>query len=208
MLADSLGFAKLICRIFTCRTDIFALRWEKNGKSRYMPAVQLDPYRLRQHLMKGGSFKEFSEKEYRPLTGEEIEKHLNGEQFIGIYPLLKDNTSAFIVADFDGTNWAEQCRQFIQFCSHNRIPAYLERSRSGNGGHVWIFFEGLYPAFKSRRIMIHLLQQSGIFSPFDKTSSYDRLFPNQDTLSGKGFGNLIALPFNKISMNEGNCSLK
>jgi len=197
--------ASQVIQFFASRPDIFALRWEKNGKSGYMPAVKVDPYRLKQHQIKGGPFKDFAEKEYRPLTETEIEKHLKGEQFIGIYPLLKDNTSWFIAADFDETNWVEQCRSFMRICSENGIPAYLERSRSGNGGHVWIFFEKPYPAVKSRKIVITLLQQASVFSIFDKASSFDRLFPNQDYLSGKGFGNLIALPFNKIALEKGNC---
>jgi len=204
--------ASHIIELFKSRTDIFALRWEKpalpsgrENKSGYMPAVNVDPYRLKMHKIHGGTFKDYKDKEYRHLTEAEIEKHLRGEQFIGIYPLLKDNTSWFITADFDEVNWIEQCRLFISICEENRIPAYLERSRSGNGSHVWIFFEKPYPAVKSRKIVITLLQQSGIFSIFDKTSSFDRLFPNQDFLSGKGFGNLIALPFNKIAMEKENC---
>jgi hypothetical protein len=77
------------------------------------------------------------------------------------------------------------------FCNDQGLPAYLERSRSGKGGHVWIFFERPYPASKSRKIIITLLEKIGLFSTFDKNSSFDRLFPNQDSLSGKGFGNLI-----------------
>lgn len=142
--------------------------------------------------MKGGTFKNFEEKRYQPLTDEQISKHLNGEQVIGIYPLLPDNTSWFIVADFDEANWEMECAKFMEQCVTKSIPAYLERSRSGKGGHVWIFFEKPYPAFKSRRILIALLEQSGILSVFDKHSSFDRLFPNQDYLSGKGLGNLIA----------------
>lgn len=155
--------------------------------------------------MKGGSFNEYSEKELMNLSDEQILKHLKGEQFIGIYPLLKDNTSWFIVADFDGENWIVECSIFLKACAAKNIPAYLERSRSGNGGHVWIFFEVPYPASKSRRIIISILQQTRIFSIFDKAASFDRLFPNQDVLSGKGFGNLIALPFNKTAMEQGNC---
>jgi hypothetical protein len=79
----------------------------------------------------------------------------------------------------------------------------LERSRSGNGGHVWIFFEQPIPAIQSRKVFLSILQNSGAFSVFDKSSSFDRLFPNQDFLSGKGLGNLIALPFYKKTFNEG-----
>lgn len=198
-------FTQKIIQLFSSRTDIFALRWEKDNKSGYMPAVHVDPYRLKMHMFHGGTFKDFKDNEYRQFTEAEIEKHLKGEHFIGIYPLLKDNTSWFIATDFDEENWVEQCRFFIKICHEKEIPAYLERSRSGNGGHVWIFFEKPYPAVKSRKIVISLLQLSGIFSVFDKSSSFDRLFPNQDMLSGKGFGNLIALPFHKKAMESGNC---
>lgn len=84
------------------------------------------------------------------------------------------------------------------------IPAYLERSRSGNGGHVWIFFQQLCPAWKSRKMAFHLLRKAGILSEFEKDASFDRLFPNQDYHSGKGLDNLIALPLNKKWMAEGN----
>ena len=118
---------------------------------------------------------------------------------------MKDNTSCFISADFDKENWIEECRIFLNTCKNNNIPAYFERSRSGNGGHVWVFFEQPYPASRSRKIIKTLLEETGLFSIFDKSSSFDRLFPNQDTLSGKGFGNLITLPLNKHSLEKGNC---
>jgi hypothetical protein len=113
---------------------------------------------------------------------------------------LKDNTTWFIAADFDKQNWTEECLLFLKACAENGIPAYLERSKSGEGGHVWIFFEKPYPAIRSRKLLTTLLEQVGIFSVFDKGSSFDRLFPNQDFLSGKGLGNLIALPFNKPAL--------
>ena len=187
--------------IFKGREDVFAVRWEKRNKSGYMPACPFDPYFYRMHKSKDGNL---NDKIYLTLTNNEIEKHLNGQQFIGIYPLLKDNTSWFIAADFDKENWEKECLSFTNACKENEIPAYLERSRSGKGGHVWIFFEKPYPAIKSRKIIISILEKSGVFSMFDKSSSFDRLFPNQDFLSGKGFGNLIALPLNKENWIKGN----
>jgi superfamily II DNA or RNA helicase len=194
-----------ITSLFNSRTDAFAKRWEKVGKAGYYPVYKYDPYSYRKHKIKGGDFREYAEKELEPLTEEQILKHLQGDQFIGIYPLLKDNTSWFIAADFDEEKWIEQSRKFIETCNANIIPVYVERSRSGKGGHVWIFFDKPYPAIRSRKIIISLLERSGGISIFDKASSFDRLFPNQDTLSGKGFGNLIALPFNRTSMEQGNC---
>lgn len=195
---------QLFKSVFAGREDVFAVRWEKGSKSGYMPAYFYDPYRYRAHKMNGGTFQNYADKEYLTFTEKEIEKHLNGEQHIGIYPLLKDNTSWFIVADFDKVDWLEDCKKFINACTEKGIPAYLERSRSGKGGHVWIFFEQPYPAIKSRKIFISILEQTGVFSLFDKSSSFDRMFPNQDFLSGKGFGNLIALPLYKKTFEHGN----
>jgi superfamily II DNA or RNA helicase len=158
----------------------------------------------RAHKMKGGTFQNYSDKTYLRLSDNEVIKHLQGEQFLGLYPLLPDNTSWFLVADFDKDNWVEESIKFISTCNEYSIPAYLERSRSGNGGHVWIFFEKNYPAIRSRKIFISILENAGLFSKFDKGSSFDRVFPNQDSLSGKGLGNLIALPLFKKTYELGN----
>jgi superfamily II DNA or RNA helicase len=190
--------------LFKGREDIYATRWEKGTKNGYSPAYTFDPYHYKMHRMKGGTFQNYINKQYQGLSDEQITKHLQGEQLIGLYPLLKDNTSWFIAADFDKNNWIEECKAFIEVCMSKNIPAYLERSRSGKGGHVWIFFEQNYSAFRSRKIFKALLEEAGVFSQFDKSSSFDRLFPNQDYLSGKGFGNLIALPLNKITWDNGN----
>ncbi|AXG71978.1 type III restriction enzyme, res subunit [Kordia sp. SMS9] len=190
--------------LFKGREDVFALRWEKGNKSGYTPAYSYDPYMYRLHKQRGGTFKDYKDKTYVRLDNLNLSKHLKGEKYIGIYPLLKNNTSWFIVADFDKGGWQEQSRKAIEVCNKNNIPAYLERSRSGNGGHVWIFFEEPYAAIKSRKIILKLFEQAGIFSVFDRNTSFDRLFPNQDYLSGKGLGNLIALPFQGQALQNGN----
>jgi superfamily II DNA or RNA helicase len=192
--------------LFKGREDVFAIRWEKGSKSGYMPAYFFDPYRYKAHVMRGGTFQNYAEKTYLHLTDEQIAKHLSGNQHIGLYPLLQDNTSWFIAADFDKNNWEEECRKYIKALGTENIPAYLERSRSGKGGHVWVFFEKPYPATRSRKVAISLLKKSGIISAFDKDASFDRLFPNQDILSGKGLGNLIALPLQKQAASQGNSS--
>ena len=203
-MSDLTHQIKLIKQFFKGREDVFAIRWEKGSKNGYMPAYDYDPYMYRLHKNSGGSFSNYKDKTYKPLTNGELARHLNGEQFIGIYPLLKDNTTWFLAADFDKVNWEKECHKFFKACHERDIPAYLERSRSGKGGHVWIFFESPLKAASTRKLFIHVLQECGVFSVFDKSSSFDRLFPNQDYLSGKGLGNLIALPFNKHTMKQGN----
>jgi len=102
--------------LFRGREDVFAIRWEKSGKTGYMPAYQFDPYHYRIHKMNGGTFANYPHKTYLPLTDNEIQKHLNGAQQIGIYPLLQDNTSWFLVADFDKQNWQEEAVNFLNAC--------------------------------------------------------------------------------------------
>ena len=201
---NSFNQIKLFQSLFKGREDVFAVRWEKSSKSGYMPAYNYDMYHYRAHKMNGGTFQNYPHKTYLSLTDNELQKHFIGIQQIGVYPLLQDNTSWFLVADFDKQNWKEEAVNFLNACKEENIPAYLERSRSGNGGHVWIFFEKPYAAIRSRKIFITILEESGIFSMFDKSSSFDRLFPNQDFLSGKGLGNLIALPFFKPALEKGN----
>ena len=190
--------------LFKGREDVFATRWEKDKKSGYMPAYFFDSYRFRAHKMKGGTFQNYPDKSYLQLTDDQIARHLNGEQLVGLYPLLSDNTSWLIAADFDEGDWIASGKKFIQSCNDVSLPAYFERSRSGNGGHIWIFFDKPFSAFKSRKVILSLLTSSGIVSAFDKNTSFDRLFPNQDYLSGKGLGNLIALPLNGTSLQQGN----
>ncbi len=97
----SLNQIQLFKSVFKGRDDVFAVRWEKGNKSGYMPAYHYDPYMYRAHKMKGGTFQSYTDKSYLKLSDQEIAKHLNGEQLIGVYPLLQDNTSYFLAADFD-----------------------------------------------------------------------------------------------------------
>ena len=200
---------ELFKSLFKGREDVFAIRWERGGQSGYMPAYILDWDQFKMHKAKGGTLKDFKNKEYAPLTDQRMLNHLSGKEIVGIYPLLQDNTSWFVAADFDQStaktkSWIDECRTFIMECEKHNLPVYLERSRSGTGGHVWMFFEEPYPAFKSRQLFIQLLKSSGIISEVEKNSNFDRLFPNQDGHSGKGLGNLIALPLQKKAMENGN----
>src|SRR3989344_6513323 len=175
--------------LFKGREDVFARRWEKwqGGVSGYSPV-----------------YADQDKESYTPVTTDWIEKHLVGTATLGVYPLLKDNTSNFIVADFDGDNWQNVVCKFLDVCKKYDLPVATERSRSGNGAHVWCFFSESYPAYKSRRVFLSLLREAGCIDPLEKNEGFDRLFPNQDYLSGKGIGNLIALPLPGESRKNGN----
>ena len=169
-----------------------------------MPAYKVNWSDYQKYKAQGGTFKDYTGKEPLPYDITAIKNHLIGKETCGIYPLLDDNTSYFIAADFDKENWFEIILRLHRKCSEYKIPSYIERSRSGKGGHLWIFFESAFPAEQSRKIMFELLRHSGIISQFQKEPGFDRLFPNQDFHSGKAMGNLIALPLNGISIQSGN----
>src|SRR5699024_3987779 len=177
---------KLFQSLFKGREDFYARRWEKEDRSGYIPAYDVDWDEYEKHKALGGSFENFKHKKLSPFTPTVLRKHLSGKETIGIYPLLKDNRSWFLAADFDTDNWMEESRQFLQICQNYNLLDYLERSKFGNGGHIWIFFQQPYPAVRSRKIVFHLLREVGILSEFEKDASFDRVFPNQDYHSGKG----------------------
>lgn len=192
----------LYMSLFRGRNDIYARRWEKYEKSGYTPAYRFDWNEYLRHKARGGNFQNFDNKEKIPLTKDVVKKHLIGAYFIGIYPLLEDNSSYFIVVDFDGKDWDKDSKKFMGECNSLKIPVYIEKSLSGMGAHLWIFFKDKYPAAKSRRIFLEIIRKVFDLSKFDKEVSFDRIFPNQDYRSGKGFGNLIALPLNGKCLKE------
>jgi hypothetical protein len=138
------------------------------------------------------------------LTDAVIQKHLNGNITIGVYPLLQDENCYFLTIDFDKKTWQDDVRAFMETCKRKNVPAYLERSRSGNGGHIWIFFSEPVPAGLARQMGTFLITETMNQRHQLDMRSYDRLFPNQDTLPKGGFGNLIALPLQKIPIENGN----
>ena len=128
------------------------------------------------------------------VTEETIGAHLRGRHTMMVYPVLPDDTCWVLAADFDRESWRRDAGAFLAACRSRGIPAALERSRSGNGGHVWIFFAESVPAVLARRLGSHFLTEAMEIRPDLGFKSYDGFFPSQDTVPEGGFGNLIALP--------------
>lgn len=202
MLADEK--IELYQSLFRGREDIFARRWEKGDKSGYSPAYSFNWNEFNIHRAQGGTLKDFENKTPIPLTNTVVRQHLLGQVVAGIYPILEDNTSYFLAADFDHANWLEDCKNYQVEMKKLGLNAYIEQSRSGNGGHAWTFFAEAYPCHKSRAIGLEVARKVLDLSVFDKEASFDRLFPSQDVITKNGLGNLIALPFQGGSVKDGN----
>ncbi len=153
-----------------------------------MPAYNVDWTDYNKHKAQGGTFKDYKNKEYLPYDDKAIEMHLSGKETCGIYPLLEDNTSFFIAVDFDKQNWQKTISKLHNICNKYYIPSYIERSRSGNGGHLWVFFDQAFPAEQSRNIMFELLRHSNIISHFEKEPSFRPLISKSGLSFGKRNG--------------------
>ena len=184
----------LLRSLFRARDDVYALRWAstRTDKAGYSPDLA------------GGWAGRGGPRSYLPLTDEVIEEHLVGAKTVGVYPLLKGDTCWFLACDFDGPAWALDALAYVASCRDEGIPAVLERSRSGNGGHAWIFFSGSVPAVSARRLGTYLLRSTMARRAEVDLESYDRLFPSQDFVPKGSFGNLIALPLQGKCREQGN----
>ena len=195
---------KIFMEVFKGRTDLYAKRWTSNktGKSGYSPVCknEFSVYKCDKPRIKCS---ECPFRELLPLTEDVILKHLKGEITIGIYPLLPGDLCNFLAIDFDKRTYEKDVSAFWSICDELDIPVYVERSRSGNGTHIWIFFEESIPARIARK-MGNILLTKTMEKASLELDSYDRLFPNQDTIPKGGFGNLIALPFQGNSSKNGN----
>lgn len=190
--------------LFKGREDVYAKRWVSTttGKSGYSPVCKNDfnKYKCEKFKIKCS---DCPHRELESLTKDIVEKHLKGELSIGIYPLLIGDNCNFIAIDFDKENYEEEVIHFWGTCDKLNIPVYVERSRSGNGAHVWIFFSETISARLARKMANILLTKTLEVSPID-LNSYDRILPNQDSMPKGGFGNLIALPFQGECAKSGN----
>ncbi len=199
------GRINLFRSLFRGREDVYAVRWEgKGGKSGYSPAAAMDWRAI--NTARPEERKRIARKTRMllPLTTEVIRQHLTGKHTIGIYPLLPDETCWFLAVDFDKKSWMADSAAFLQTCRRFHIPAIVERSRSGNGAHVWMFFDRPVPAADARKLGCALLTRTMEKRYEIGLDSYDRVFPSQDTLPKGGFGNLIALPLQKGPRQQGN----
>ncbi len=187
----------LFRRLFRGREDVYPRRWESaKGTSGYSPACgnEWKPGICRKPRVKCG---DCSQRQLLPVTDHVIYDHLAGKMTIGLYPLLTDDNCYFLAVDFDEADWREDAKAFLHSCHELGIPAALEVSRSGNGAHAWIIFAEPVPAREARHLGASLISHTCNRIHQLSLASYDRLFPNQDTLPKGGFGNLIALPLQK-----------
>jgi len=195
---------RLFRSLFRGRDDVYPRRFEsrKTGKSGYAPACGNEWIR---GICEKPRIKcaDCQHQRFLPITDEVIRWHLSGfdpagQPFVaGIYPMLQDETCFFLAVDFDKEGWLEDAGAFLKTSRAMGMPAVLERSRSGHGGHAWFFFEEAITAASARRLGSFVLTESMERRPDLGFGSYDRFFPNQDTLPHGGFGNLIALPLQK-----------
>src|SRR3954454_24630819 len=190
--------------LFRGRHDLYPLRWEnREGKSGYAPACanEWKPGICQKPRVKCS---DCPRKAFLPLDDDVLIRHLSGEIVAGVYPLGEDDTCWFLAVDFDERDWRDDGRAFIDSCRTFGIPTALEISRSGRGAHVWMFFTAPVSAGTARRLGSALISHTCATTRQLRLASYDRLFPNQDTLPKGGFGNLIALPLQYEARQSGN----
>ena len=194
-------------RLFRGRTDVYPIRWESktSDKTGYAPACANE---WRTGVCEKPRIKcsDCGNRLLIPLSDSIIFDHLAGEHTVGVYPLLPDDSCHFLAVDFDEADWRDDARAFAQSCRELNIPVAVEISRSGNGAHAWVFFSSAVPARDARRLGTAIISHTCARTRQLKLTSYDRLFPNQDTMPKGGFGNLIALPLQKKPRENG-CSI-
>ena len=194
----------LFMSLFKGREDVFARRWfsKSTGKAGYQP-VCVNEWRRGVCDKKTYKCAECPNRDFAPLTSQDVYRHLEGKDenccdVVGLYAIMPDNNCSFLCTDFDDKSckhgYKDDVLAFVGVCRDWQIPYAIERSRSGNGAHVWIFFEEPLPAFKARRLGNAILTEAMNHDGRMSLNSYDRFFPNQDRMPEGGFGNLVALP--------------
>ena len=196
---------RLFRQLFRGRADVFPTRFvsKKTGKPGYAPACTNKFVRGVCELPKV-KCGECPNQAFVPVDDAAVLAHLQGRHVMGVYPLLEDDTCWFLAVDFDKSTWTEDVLAFVATCRQVGLPAAVERSRSGNGAHVWFFFREPVPAVIARRMGCYLITETMSRRHELSMESYDRLFPSQDTMPSGGFGNLIALPLQYGPRQQGN----
>jgi len=191
--------------LFQGREDVFAIRWvSKDNRSGYSPACYNDWKNEVCSKYKKISCANCESRRLISIDDKQIYRHLSGDITIGIYPLMEDDTCKFLAIDFDKKGWQADVKALLERCHKYHVPAYIEISRSGNGAHVWFFFSERISAAQARRLGTMLLSDAMEDRHQIGFDSFDRMFPNQDTMPKGGFGNLIALPLQKRAREKGN----
>ena len=203
--SDSMEKIKLFMSLFRGRNDVYAKRWEnkKKGTSGYSPCC-LNEWKSGLCAKPKGTCASCTKKAYAVLDEKVIDDHLRGNIVAGTYPMCLDETCYFLAIDFDDGDWQKDISTLRDVCMDFDIPVAVERSRSGRGGHAWFFFENQMSAARARKFGTALLTYSMSKRHEITFKSYDRFFPNQNTMPKGGFGNLIALPLQKSARKANN----
>jgi superfamily II DNA or RNA helicase len=195
----------LFASLFRGRPDVFPLRWEnpRKGRSGWAPRCANE---WKQGVCEKPRVKcaVCPNQAFVPPAEDELRAHLQGRQVMGVYPLLHDDMCSLLAIDLDGRSWREDVVSLRESCRDLNVVPAVERSRSGEGAHIWFFFDAPVPAALARRFGLNVLTDAMARSPTLGMASYDRLFPSQDTLPKGGFGNLIALPLQRAARQHGN----
>ena len=195
----------LFRQLFRGRDDLYPKLWTNTttGRKGYAPACANEWVRgiCEKPRVKCG---ECPNQAFLPVTDQVIRDHLQGRHVVGVYPLLTDETCWLVAADFDKHSWADDVLAFAETCWTIGVPTAVERSRSGQGAHAWFFFGAPVSATAARKMACHLLTETMSHRHQLGMESYDRLFPNQDTLPRGGFGSLIAVPLQHEPRQAGN----
>lgn len=196
--------------LFRGRESLYARRYYnlKTGKSGYVPTCQ-NEWKPGVCDKRAQKCPDCPNRAFMPLTANVIRAHLWGKDefcrdVVGIYPMLEGDRTWLLAVDFDEESWREDAAAFREACLAFDITPAVERSRSGNGAHIWFFFSEPVSAADARRLGSGLLTQAMARRHELQFKSYDRLFPSQDTVPTGGFGNLIALPFQGQARQKGN----
>lgn len=197
--------------LFRGREDVYPRRFEsrRTGKSGYSPACANEWVRGVCDR-KAVKCADCPSRRFLAVTDDVVRQHLlgqdaDGREFVmGVYPMMLDETCFLLVADFDKESWSEDVAAVREVCRQAGIPSAIERSRSGNGAHLWLFFEEAVSAVLARKLGANLLTETMERRPEIGLRSYDRFFPNQDTLPKGQLGNLVALPLQKRPRDRSN----